>query len=63
MIPNSLQGIRIKVSVLMTERGYQGIVSGIIGRQTIWIDRAGKVRADILSAYTDAQCMAASVRA
>ena len=58
-----LQGIRIKVSVLMTSHGYQGIVTGRIGRQTVWIDRAGTVRRDMLSALTDAQLLASSVQA
>ena len=63
MTNKPLAGIRIKVSVLMRPSGYQGIVTGSIGRQTVWIDRTYPIRDNIMQAYTDAQCMAASVQA
>lgn len=55
--------VKVKASVFLGRRGYQGIVRGSIGGRTIWIERTGIVRRDIMSAYTDAQIVAAEVRA
>jgi len=55
-------GIKVKASVFLGRRGYMGIVRGSLGGRTIWIERTGIVRRDIMSAYTDAQISAASAR-
>jgi hypothetical protein len=55
--------IKVKASVFLGRRGYMGIVRGSIGGRTIWIERTGVVRRDIMTAYTDAQLVAARVQA
>jgi hypothetical protein len=54
--------IKVKASVFLGRRGYMGIVRGSLGGRTIWIERTGIVRRDIMSAYTDAQIVAAGVQ-
>lgn len=53
---------KITCGVFMSHRGYQGIIHGKLGSRTIWSERIGRIRSDILSAYTDAQLAAARAR-
>ena len=56
-------GIKVTCGVFYGRRGYQGVVHGKLGGRTIWSERTGKVRRDIMSALTDAQITAAGMRA
>jgi hypothetical protein len=53
--------MKVKASVFLGRRGYMGIVRGSIGGRTIWEEKTGKVRRDIMAAYTDAQIVASSI--
>lgn len=55
--------MKVTCSVFLGKRGYQGVVHGKIGGRTIWSDRTGIVRRDIMAAYTDARIAASRVRA
>lgn len=54
--------LKITCGVFYGRRGYQGVIHGKLGGRTIWSERTGRIRSDILSAYTDAQLAAARVK-
>jgi hypothetical protein len=52
--------MRVTCGVFYGRRGYQGVVHGKLNGRTIWSEKTGRVRSDIMAAYTDARVKAAA---